>query len=174
MLKSVFFYLFLILLSSVSYAAELDIVIPNPDIVVHDINDFSIGKNLAELDVEVPDFYLPHKSLIVDSNFSFPYIRVLSEGVVYDVCYDWNSIIRYIAVESSDGSCFSTPEGVCLDMTYKDVMKIIGKKKLKKERLVGYYIELPSGWYVSFWTGKSGTDYYPKGDETVYVIFRRK
>ena len=174
MRKPVLFYLLLILLSASSYAAESDAVVLEPEIIIHDIADFSIGKNLSELDIAVPDFYSPHKSIVVDSNFSFPYVRVLSEGVVYDVCYDWNSVIRYIAVESSCGGSFSTPEGVRKDMTFKDVMKITGKKKLKKESLVGYYIELPSGWYVSFWTGKSGTDYYPKDDDPVYVIFKRK
>ena len=134
MRKYVFFYLLLILLSSSPFAAEVDMVIPNPDILVHDINDFSIEKSLAELDIELPDFYSPHKSIVVDSTFSFPYIRVLSEGVVYDVCYNWDSIIRYIAVEISDGSCFSTPEGVCLDGTFhfglENQEQIIIQKKM--------------------------------------------
>ena len=164
----------MIVLSAFSSAAEPDVVVPEPDIVTRNIEDFSIGKNLDELKVDIPDFYSPHKSIIVDSTFSFPYVRVLSGGVIYDVCYDWNSIIRYIAVETSDDGCFSTPEGVRLNMTYKDIIRITKKKKLKKEKLVGYYMELPSGWYVSFWTGKSGTDYYPKEDDVVYAIFKRK
>ncbi|MBO5608456.1 MAG: hypothetical protein J5930_11305 [Treponema sp.] len=171
MRKSVVFYLLLIVLSAFSSATEP--FAPEPDIVIRNIDDFSIGKYLHELNVDIPDFYSPHRSIIVDSTFSFPYVRVLSDGVIYDVCYDWNSIIRYIAVETSDGGCFSTPEGIRMNMTYKDVVKITRKKKLKKERLVGYYMELPSGWYVSFWTGKSGTDYYPKDDDVVYAIFKR-
>ncbi len=39
MRKYVFFYLLSILLSSSPFAAEVDMVIPNPDILVHDIND---------------------------------------------------------------------------------------------------------------------------------------
>ena len=56
MRKPVLFYLLLILLSASSYAAESDAVVLEPEIIIHDIADFSIGKNLSELDIAVPDF----------------------------------------------------------------------------------------------------------------------
>lgn len=143
------------------------------DAIVHNIEEFQIGRKLEELNIDAPNFYEPHKSIVIDSTFSFPYIRVSTNGVIYDVCYDWNYRIRYIAVEEDPTQSFSTPEGIRLNMDYEDCKKIFGRKKLMKNKLIGYYIQLPSDWYISFWTGKSGIDYYPKKGDIIYCIFKK-
>ena len=45
-------------------------------------------------------------------------------------------------------------------------------KILKKERFVGYYMELPSGWYIAFYLGKTGIERAPKKDDAVCKIFK--
>ena len=58
-------------------------------------------------------------------------------------------------------------------MTYRELKKKIGKQKLEKSDLIGYYMKLPSGWWATFRTGKTGSDYYPKNEDVVFSIFKR-
>ncbi|QOW61917.1 hypothetical protein [Treponema pedis] len=136
------------------------------DLIEYDINALDIGLDISNIKFKEDKY----RRIVIDSTFSFPYFRILSDNVVYDICYDWNMKVRYIAVESGD---FVTPEGIYLNMLYGDFVKIIGKVKLKKERLVGYYVKLSSGWYISFWVGNTGIDYPPQKTDTVYAIFKK-
>ena len=110
--------------------------------------------------------------MLINSTFAFPYFRVMSNNVVYDICYDWNKKVRYICVHEGQVDKFATSEGISIGMSYSDVAKKIGKRKLKEERFVGYYMELPSGWYIAFYLGKTGIERAPKKDDAVCKIFK--
>lgn len=167
MKKNIIFYILLIFLIMPIHASD------NNEIIVHDIEDFYIGRNLIDLDIYPKDFYEQTENIIVVGNFLFPYIRILSDGIIYDVCYDWNFIIRNISVDFASIENFLTPEGVYINMSYKDFKNELGHKKLEKSRQIGYFVQLPSGWWISFWIGETGIDHYPRNTDTVSAIFKR-
>lgn len=139
--------------------------------IIHaDINSFSIGMDVGTM--ELPRNIEEFSSLrIINSTFAFPYFEVLSDGVLYIICYDWNMKVRYIGVEDGD---FKTPEGVYLGMSYKDFRRTVGPKKMRKERFVGYYVKLPSGWSVSFYAGTTGIEHPPEKDDVISLIYKMK
>ena len=138
-------------------------------IAVENIDDFYIGKKMTE--IELPDYYTQYEHIVVGS-FAFPYVRIISNGIIYNVCYDWNSLVRYITIDDSTADNFSTPEGIRIGMSYKEIKKLLKKIKLNKSRTIGYFMKLPSGWYITFWVGNSGIDHYPKGNDKISRIYK--
>ena len=167
MKKNISLYIILVFLIMPIHASG------NNEIIVHSIEEMDVGRNLIDLNIYPEDFYEQTENTIIVGNFLLPYIRISSEDIIYDVCYDWNYIIRNISVDFDSIENFSTPEGIYINMSYKEFKKKIGHKKLDKSTQFGYFIQLPSGWWISFWIGDTGIDHYPKNDDKVSAIFKR-
>lgn len=140
-------------------------------IIEYDVNDLYIGKILDDMELNFIEGMQSGES-IIDSTFAFPYFKIISNDVVYKICYDWNKKVRRIVVDSEYGNeNFKTPEGAHLNMTYEELKKIVSTKKIGGDKCVGYYYKLKSGWFVAFWIGETGIDRYPQGEDMIYQIF---
>lgn len=119
MRKIIVFNIFLILLSVEIFSSESE------NIFVRDIDEFYVGKNLTELEIYPPDFYASHEDEILVGNFLFPYVRVLSNDVIYDVCYDWNYLIRDISLDEDSKNDFSKRTGKKIYFEANNRLKIL-------------------------------------------------
>ena len=119
------------------------------DAIVCDIDGFYIGMDLNASDIKINEAC--KKMMLINSTFAFPYFRVMSNNVVYDICYDWNKKVRHICVHEGQVDKFATPEGISIGMSYNDVTKKIGKRKVCRI-LYGIAVRL----VYCFLSGKDG------------------
>jgi hypothetical protein len=146
-------------------------LLPNhqPYIIEADISAFKIGSNISFW--QIPPRQV---KMIVNPNQFLSFFIVVSDGIRFDVAYSDDDIVKFIGVRntSPEQTNFKTPEGISLNMKYRDVRKRLFFMKLKPLRIIGYYKKLKSGWVIVFYTGKTGVDYYPNDNDAITWIFK--
>jgi hypothetical protein len=139
-----------------------------PDKIEADISSFEIGSNISNYNI-----YTRNVELMVAPSQFLPYFIVLSNGFSYKVAFADNIAIAIFANKSSTaGELFKTPENVFIGMDYQSLCKIVTKIELTKIPGWGYTGVLPSGWKIAFTTGRTYTDYYPKLNDRITMIFK--
>jgi hypothetical protein len=163
------YFLVILILSSMFNAAKIDSQNKfKPDKIEADISFFEIGSNILNYNIHTRNV-----ELMVSSSQFLPYFVVFSNGFSYKVAFANNIVIAIFANKfSTTGELFRTPENVFIGMDYQSLCKTVASIELTKVLGWGYTGVLPSGWKIAFTTGKTYTDYYPKSDDTITVIFK--
>jgi len=89
-------------------------------------------------------------------------------GVEYILGVDKENVVQYIATRSAR---VRTAEGVYVGQAFAEV------ERLPSVRVTswpgwGYVAELPSGWNAAFFIGESMTDFPPRPNDKVAILFR--
>ncbi|GMO58258.1 MAG: hypothetical protein Ta2G_18340 [Termitinemataceae bacterium] len=133
-----------------------------------DISNFDIGTDISSWNIPVQSGLIA-----VDSAQMYPFFVVNHDNILYDIAYSRDdNIVRYISIRNTYPyqRHFKTPEGVFLNMSYKEFHKKYWWKKLKYYNGWGYCTQLKSGWVLLFST--TGREFYPRNNDKICLIFK--
>jgi hypothetical protein len=142
--------------------------ISSPPMVYAQIIDFPVGKDISEYNLN------SHDKIFIDLNQFFNYFLLNDNGIIYKVAYSKENIIKYVIVgrDSFYLRKFETSEGINVGTTYQELNNKLPYIKLYDHRGFGYFGQLPSGWKIVFFIGRTGAEYYPKNEDKIICIYK--
>jgi hypothetical protein len=147
-----------------------DDYIPNPLIIEADISLFEIGTDVSFLNLDNN-----RDKILINASTILPCFIVHSGDFSFIIAFK-NNIIAAIFVGKplnlKPDELFKTPEGIFLGMNYQDFHKLFPKIKLIEIWGWAYEAILPSGWKIGFSTGRGATDYFPKPEDKITMIYK--
>jgi formylglycine-generating enzyme required for sulfatase activity len=126
--------------------------IQRPTEIDADISLFEVGNDIYYLGLD----YYGSDGIAVNPSQFLPYFLVHSEGITFTVAYDSEYVVKAVFVGHYPtflvpGELFKTPEGVSIEMSYREVLELIPNIRARRI-LYGYEATLPSGWKIGFMT----------------------
>ena len=94
--------------------------------------------------------------------------KVSIENVQYSFAIDNPNKIKYIQTKDSN---YKSSEGLMIGSTLQKVKKATSYDMITKPGW-GYAIYLPSGWYVAFFVGDTGTEFPPSDSIKVGLFYK--
>jgi hypothetical protein len=108
------------------------------------------------------------KQILISSGQFSPSTEITINNYKFDLVKNNNDTL-YLSTKEEG---FTTPEGYRVGVKFSDIPDDL-IQKLKKETGWGYYIKLPSNWYLGFCEGSSCTDKPPGSSSKIKWIFKR-
>ena len=161
---SLMFFLF------INLCIMADDYISEPSKIEADISLFEIGTDISFLDLNNKN-----NRILVNSSTFLPFFIVHSGDFSFTVAFKDNIVVAIFVGEqlnSKPDKIFKTPEGISLGMKYQDLHKLFPKIMFTKIWGWAYEAILPSGWKIGFTTGRGATDFFPRSEDKITIIYK--